>query len=215
MEKNMLQTKFSEEELTEICQILKRHGTDCATLVDLLKVANDACQNDVIATFKRVRLMKEFNLIQDRTLLCHACIDEVIAHHNETCVEHKERMASEKYFLPCPQEHYDYNKCEPAVWMVDGSKIHRLEEKAAEKDWEEGRRDNIKLESGDPIFDGDNIIGYEKDKRRFNHIGRTIWLEKTFPDIDGQVRHNPCMGFFCEKHIGSMKPYSDRIMGYR
>jgi hypothetical protein len=211
----MLDTKFSEKEMTEICQILKRHGTDCATLVDVLKLVNMAASNDSIATFKHVRLMKEFKIIEDRTLLCHQCVMDVINHHAETCVEYKERMASEKYFLPCPEEHYDYTKCEPAVWMVDGHKINVLENKAAEKDWEDGRRDNIMLESGEPIFEGDNIVGYEKDKRRFDHTGRTNWLEMMFSDIDKQVRHNPWMGFFCEKHIGSMLKFSDKIIGYR
>lgn len=213
----MLDTKFSEKEMTEICQILKRHGTDCATLVDILKLAHMASSNDAIATFRHVRLMKEFNVIEDKTLLCHQCVMDVINHHAETCVEHKEKMASaDNYFIPCPDEHYDYSKCEPAVWMVDGSAINRLERQAAEIDWQEGRRENIRLESGEPIFDGDdNIIGYEKDKRRFDHTGRTIWLEKMFPDIDQQVRHNPWMGFFCEKHIGSMLKFSNKIIGYR
>lgn len=210
----MLDTKFSEEELTAICQILKRHGTDCATLVDVLKLANMAASNDTVATFKRVRLMKEFKVIEDRTLLCHQCVMDVINHHAETCVEYKERMASENFF-PCSEDHCDYSKCEPAVWMVDGSKIYRLEEKAAEKDWEEGRRENIKLEHGEPIFEGDDIVGYGKDKRRFDHTGSKNWLEMMFPDIDEQVRHNPWMGFFCENHVCSMRPYADKIIGYR
>ncbi len=212
----MLETKFSEEEMTEICQILKRHGTDCATLVDMIKIANEAASNDSIVTFKHVRLLKEFNVLQDRTLLCHQCVMDVINHHAETCLEYKQRMEStNNYFFPCPDEHYDYSKCEHAVWMVDAWKIHILEKKAAEKDWQEGRIENIKLEYGDPIFEGDDIIGYEKDKRRFDHTGRTIWLEKMFPDIDQQVRHNPSMGFFCERHVGSMRSYSDKIIGYR
>lgn len=211
----MLQTKFSEKEMTEICQILKRHGTDCATLVDILSLANSASSNDAIATFKRVRLLKEFEVINDRTLLCHHCVMDVINHHSETCEEHKRRMNDDKYFLPCPDEHYDYSKCESAVWMVDSDKIHRLEEKAAEKDWEEGRRDNIRKEYGDPIFEDDEIVGYEKDKRRYDHIGRTNWLLATFPDIDEQVRFNPWMGFFCDKHVGSMREFSDKITGYR
>ena len=210
----MLETKFSEKEMTEICQILKRHGTDCATLVDMIRTANEASSNDSIVSFKHVRLLKEFNVIQDRYLLCHQCVMDVINHHAETCVEYQERMASDNFF-PCPQDHYDYSKCEPAVWMVDTGKIHRLEKKAAEKDWQEGRREYIQLEHGEPIFEGDDIIGYEKDKRRFDHTGRTIWLKEMFPDIDEQVRHNPSMGFFCEKHIGSMKPYADKIIGYR
>lgn len=212
----MLDTKFSEEELTTICQILKRHGTDCATLVDIIRTANEASPDDSIVTFKHVRLLKEFNILQDRTLLCHQCVMDAINHHADTCIEYKEKMeSSDKYFFPCPSEHYDYSKCEPAVWMVDVSKVHRLEEKAAEKDWQEGRRENIMLESGEPIFEGDDIVGYEKDKRRFNHTGRKIWLENMFPDIDEQVRHNPWMGFFCEKHVGSMRPYSDKIIGYK
>ena len=209
----MLETRFSEKEMTDICQILKRHGTDCATLVDILKLANSVASNDAIATFKHVRLMKEFGILQDRGLLCHTCVMEVINRHAETCKEYEERMSAE-FFFPCPQEHYNYNLCEPAVWMVDHRTINRLENKAAEKDWEEGRRDNILLEHGDPIFEGDVIVGYEKDKRRFNHTGRTLWLEKTFPDMDEQVRHNPWMGFFCEKHAGSMRPFSNKIMDY-
>lgn len=212
----MLDTKFSEKELTAICQILKIHGTDCATLVDLLKLVNSAASNDAIATFKHVRLMKEFGIIEDRGLLCHACIMEVIDHHAETCEEYKERMNPDNnYYFPCPDSHYDYSKCEPAVWMVDVCKIYRLENKAAEKEWEEGRRCNIMKESGEPIFEGDVIVGYEKDKRRFDHTGRTEWLKMTFPDIDEQVRHNPGMGFFCQKHVGSMEAYSDKIMNYR
>lgn len=212
----MLNTQFSEEEMTMICQILKRHGTDCATLVNILKLANDASSNDSIATFKHVRLMKEFGILKDRGLLCHTCAMEVIDRHAETCEEYKERMSPDnKYFFPCPDDHYDYGYCEPAVWMVDGRMIHRLENKAAETDWEEGRRDNIMRESGEPIFEGDKVVGYEKDKRRFNHTGRTDWLKRKFPDIDEQVRHNPWMGFFCEKHVGSMRPYANKIMNYR
>lgn len=210
----MLDTKFSEKELTEICQILKRHGTDCATLVDLLRLVNSAASNDSIATFKRVRLMKEFGIIEDRGLLCHQCVMDVINHHADTCEEYKENMKS-KYFYPCPDSHYDYSKCEPAVWIADVCKIHRLEHKAAEKEWEEGRRHNIIKERGEPIFRDNVIVGYEKDKRRFNHTGRTEWLEMMFPDIDEQVRHNPWMGFFCQKHVGSMESYSDKITGYR
>ena len=212
--KNMLNTKFDEKELTEICQILKRHGTDCATLVDLLKLVNSAASNDSIATFKHVRLMKEFGILQDTGLMCHACTMEVINLHAETCKEYKENMISE-YFIPCPQEHYDYSKCEPAVWMVDACKIHRLENKAAEKEWEEGRRAHIMKEYGEPIFKGDVIVGHEKDKRRFDHTGRTEWLKMMFPDIDEQVRHNPWMGFFCEKHVGSFRKFSDKIIGYQ
>ena len=210
----MLDTKFSEEELTQICQILKKHGTDCATLVEILELANRASSNDAIATFKHVRILKEFGIINDRTLLCHQCIMDVIHHHEETCEEYKESMKSD-YFIPCPDEHYDYSKCEPAVWMIDSWKIHRLEEKTVQKEWEEGRRENIMKEFGEPIFEGDKIVGYEKDKRRFDHVGRTNWLEKMFPDMDEQVRFNPGMGFFCEKHVGSMRPFSDKIMEYR
>lgn len=210
----MLNTKFSEKELTEFCQILKRHGTDCATLVDLLKLVNSAASNDSIATFKRVRLMKEFGILQDRGLMCHACTMEVINLHAETCKEYKESMNAE-YFIPCPENHFDYSKCEPAVWMVDAHKIHLLENKAAEQDWEEGRREDIMLEHGEPIFKDNIIVGYEKDKRRFNHTGRTNWLKETFSDIDEQVRHNPWLGFFCEKHVGSMRQFSDKIIGYR
>lgn len=210
----MLDTKFSEKELTDICQILKRHGTDCATLVNLLKLVNSAASNDSIATFKHVRLMKEFGILQDRSLICHTCTMEVINHHAETCKEYEENMNAE-YFISCPENHYDYSKCEPAVWMVDTCKIHLLENKAAEKDWEEGRRDDIMLERGGPIFKDDVIVGYEKDKRRFDHTGRKNWLKKTFPDIDEQVRHNPWMGFFCEKHVGSFRKFSDKIIGYQ
>ncbi len=212
--KNMLNTKFSEKELTDICQILKRHGTDCATLMDILRLANSAASNDSIQTYKHVILMKEFGLLQDRDLLCHTCTMGVINHHADTCKEYEESMNA-KYFFPCPDSHYDYSKCEPAVWMVNVRKIYDLEEKAAKRDWEEGRRDNIMLERGGPIFDGDTIIRYEKDKRRFDHTGRTNWLRETFPDIDEHVRHNPWMGFFCEKHVGSMQKFSDRITGYR
>ena len=210
----MLDTKFSEEELTAICQILKKHGTDCATLVDILKLANSAASNDSIATFKHVRLMKEFGILQDRGLLCHACVMEVINRHAETCKEYEERMNAE-YFFPCPREHYNYDLCEPAVWMVDGHEIHMLEHKAAEKDWEEGRREHVRIQHGGPIFKDDVIVGYEKDERRFDHTGRKNWLGDMFPDIDSQVRHNPWMGFFCEDHVGSMRPFSDKIIGYK
>jgi hypothetical protein len=210
----MLNTKFSEKEMTDICQILKRHGTDCATLVDILKTANMAASNDSIKTFRHVRLLKEFGLLQDRGLLCHSCVKDVIDHHAETCEEYKESLMSECFFH-CPESHYDYSKVEPAVWMVDGGVINRLEHKAAEKDWEEGRRDDIRVEHGDPIFEGNVIVGYEKDKRRFDHTGRTNWLKKMFPDIDEEVRHNPWMGFFCERHIRSMLKFSNRIIGYQ
>lgn len=210
----MINTRFSEEELTTICQILKRHGTDCATLVDMLGHVNKASPNDGIATFKRVRLMKEFGILQDQSIICHTCTMNVINHHAETCEDHKKMMNSE-YYLPCPDSHYDYSECEPAVWMIDGHKILLLENKTAEKDWEEGRRDNIMLERGEPIFEGNTIIGHEKDKRCFNHTGRTIWLKKTFPDIPEDARFNPWMGFFCDKHVGTMRPYADRIIGYR
>lgn len=210
----MLNTRFSEEELTEICQILKKHGTDCATLVDILKTANTAASNDSINTFKHVRLLKEFGVLQDLGLLCHSCVAEVINLHAETCLGYREMLLSQGY-SSCPREHYDYSGCEPAVWMVDGRKIHLLENKAAEKDWAEGRRDNIRLERGEPIFDGDTIVGYEKDKRRFNHIGRKNWLLEMFPDIDEDIRFNNWMGLLCERHVGSMRPFSDRIIGYK
>lgn len=211
----MLNTKFSKEELTAICQIMKKHGTDCATLVDVLKTANVAASNDSIATFKHVRLMKEFGVLEDKYFLCHQCVMDAINHHADTCEEYKERMSPDNnYYFPCPQDHYDYSKCKPAVWMVDGHKINLLEHEAAKKEWEEGRRDNIMLERGEPIFKDDIMVGHEKDKRRFNHTGRTNWLEMMFPDIDVQVRHNPWMGFFCDEHIGSMRPYSDRITDY-
>lgn len=211
----MLETKFSEKEMTDICQILKRHGTDCATLVNILRLANSAASNDSIATYKHVILMKEFGILQDRSLMCHACTMEVINHHAETCEKYKDGMSSDNnYFIPCPDDHYDYSKCEPAVFMVDVCKINRLEHNAAEKEWEEGRREDIILEHGYPIFEGDVIVGHEKDRRRFNHTGRKNWLEAMFPDIDEQVRFNPWMGFFCERHVGSMLPFSDKIMNY-
>ncbi len=223
----MLNTKFNKEELTAICQIMKKHGTDCATLVDVLKTANVAAPNDSISTFKHVRLMKEFGVLEDKYFLCHQCVMDAINHHADTCAEYIGKMRicgsddeniteREKFnaYLPCPQDHYDYSKCKPAVWMVDGHKINLLEHKAAEKEWEEGRRDNIMLERGEPIFKDDIIVGHEKDKRRFDHTGRTNWLEMMFPDIDVQVRHNPWMGLFCEEHVRSMKPYSDKITDY-
>lgn len=212
----MLDTKFSEKELTVICQILKKHGADCATLVDILKLANDVASNDAISTFKRVRLLKEFGILQDRGLLCHQCVIDVIDHHANTCIEYKERMNPDnKYCLSCPDDHYDYSKCEPAAWMVDGFKIRALKHKAAEKDWEEGRRENIVLERGEPIFEGNTIIGYEKDKRRFSYAGGNNWLNEMFPDIDKDIRHNPWMGLLCERHIGSMRQFSSKIIGYR
>ncbi len=217
-EKNMLNTKFSEKELTEICQILKRHGTDCATLLEVLKLAHCASSNDARATYKHVRLMKEFGVINDRSILCYECTMEVINHHNNTCEEHKERMKNDKYFFPCPNSHYDYSACEPAKWMVDEHKIHKLEIKAAKKAFDDGRTDGIYMSRGEPIFNNDNdeeIVGYEKDIPRFDHVARKKWLEETFPDIDENVRFNRWMGFFCEKHIGSMRLYADLIMGYK
>jgi hypothetical protein len=213
-EKNMLNTKFSEEELTSICQILKRHGTDCATLVDILKLANMAASNDCIATYKHAILMKEFGILKDRDLICHVCVMEVINHHADTCEEYKEKLHSNAFNL-CPNDHYDYSKCEPAVWMVDGFKVIQAKNNAAETDWAEGRRDNIILERGGPIYKEQVIVGYEKDKRRFNFVGREDWLKKTFPDISTDIRHNPWMGFLCEKHIGSMRSYANKIMDYR
>lgn len=180
----MLETKFSKEEMNMLCQLLKRHGTDCATLADILGLANRASPNDAGATFKHIRLLKEFSVIGDRDILCHMCVSEVIDHHAEICEEYKERMKAE-YFLPCPDEHYDYSKCEPAVWMVDSDKIYRLREKA---------------EMNVPL-----VYRYNAGVR---------WLEETFPDIQSDIRHNLWMGFLCEKHIGSMKPYADRITGY-
>jgi hypothetical protein len=213
-EKNMLNTKFSEKELTAICQILKKHGTDCTTFVDILKLANTVAPNDIITTFKRVRLLKEFGIIEDRDLICHSCISEVVNLHALTCREYMDSILSKGY-SHCPEEHYDYSGCEPAAWMVDGFKIHALEHKAAEKDWEEGRRGNIVVERGEPIFEGNTIIRYEKDKRRFNHAGRTNWLKEMFPDIDEDIRFNQWMGLLCERHVGSMRQFSDRITGYR
>jgi len=212
----MLDTKFSEKELTVICQIMKKHGSDCATLVDVLKLANTVAPNDVITTFKRVRLLKEFGILEDRDLICHSCISEVINNHALTCVEYQKSILSEGY-SHCPEEHYDYSKCEPAAWMVDGFKIRVLRHRAAEKDWEEGRRENIVLKRGEPIFEDNTaiIVGYEKDKRRFNYAGNANWLNEMFPDIDKDIRHNPWMGLLCERHIGSMRPYASRIIGYR
>lgn len=203
----MLETRFSEKEMTTICQILKEHGTDCTTLVDVLKMANSAAPNDAITTYKHVRLMKEFGVIQDITLLCHTCVMDVINHHADTCKEYKERMKA-KFFCPCPDDHYDYSKCEHAVWMVDTPKIYSLEEKAAFDEWSKGKVENITSYC-------DERNGVEVVVRRFNHEGRTMWLEKTFPDILPELRFNPWMGFLCEKHIGSMKPYADKIIGYR
>jgi hypothetical protein len=213
-EKYMINTRFSEKELTVICQMLKEHGTDCATLVDILKTANTIGPNDAIMTFKRVRLLKEFGVLEDRDLICHSCIAEADINHVLTCRGYRDSLLSEG-ISHCPEEHYDYSGCDPAVWMVDYRKIHALEHKASEKDWEEGRRENIVLERGEPIFEGDTIVRYEKDKRRFNHTGRTNWLREMFPDIDEDIRFNPWMGLLCERHIGSMKPYADKIIGYR
>lgn len=210
----MISTRFSEEELTAICQVLKGHGTDCATLVDILKTANTVASNDSIRTFKHIRLLKEFGVLQDRDIICHSCTAEVINSHAIRCKDYQKSILSEGC-SHCPTEHYDYSGCEPAVWMVDSNKIYLLKEKAAEKDWEEGRRENIVRECGEPIFEENTIVGYEKDRRRFNFTGSTNWLKETFPDVDEQVRHNPWMGFLCERHVGSMRPYADRITGYR
>ncbi len=212
----MLNTKFSEKEMTEICQILKRHGTDCATLMNILEFANRGAPNDAIATYKHVRLMKEFGIINDRTLLCHQCMMDVINHHAETCEEHKEKMADEKYFIPCPDSHYDYSTCESAKWMVDASKIHRLEMKAARKAFEDGKKNDIYMSGDGPVYDElGNVVEYRKDVPYFGHLGRKNWLEETFPDIDEQVRFNPWTGFFCEKHVGSMRLYADLIVNYK
>jgi len=128
-----MNTKFSEEEMTQLCQILKRHGTDCNTLVDILKLANSASSSDVGATYKHIRLLKEFGVISDKDILCHTCVNEVINLHAEMCEEYKKYIESkEKYYaLPSPSEHYDYSKCNVAVWMVDSFKINQLEHTAA------------------------------------------------------------------------------------
>ena len=114
------------------------------------------------------------------------------------------------YCSPCSQEHYHYEKCEPVVWMVDEEMIHKLEEI-----FEKGRIEDIRIECGDPIFKKDELVGYEPDRPNFTYNARTKWLEEMFPDIDGQVRHNPWMGLLCEKHIGSMRPYANKIIGYK
>lgn len=191
----MIETKFSKNELTSICQLLKIHGTDCATLVDLLRVAYRASSNDSIATFKHVRLMKEFGIIGDRDILCHTCKMEVIDRHAETCEEYKKSMASS---VGCPDDHYDWNGCKPAVWMVDDSKISLLDRSAAKKALASGNRDDVWLDN--------------EDEPHFTHTAREKWLSETFPDIDSEVRWNPFMGFLCESHIGSMKPYANRIL---
>lgn len=205
----MLETKFSREEANTMCQILKAHGTDCATVIEILKLAYDAYPNDAMNTYKHVRLLKELGVIQDRDLLCHTCVHEAVELHAETCKEHK-RRTKEKYFFPCSHknDHYGMNKCEAAVWMVDACKIYRLEHEAAMTDWNEGRRENISSS-----FEERN--GKEVRVNRFNHTGRTLWLEKMFPDILEEIRFNLWMGLLCEKHIGSMKPYADKIIGYR
>lgn len=211
----MLETKFSEKELTEICQLLKRHGTDCATLVDILRFANVASPNDAGGTYKHIRLLKEFSILKDRDILCHTCISEVIERHADTCEEWKKNMTSD-YPLPCPEDHYDYSRCEPAVWMVDWYQISRLEDKAAKMAFEEGKKEDIHMIRKDPISwdDKGNVTEFGKDTPHFTHTARTRWLEENFPDIPSDIRFNPWMGFLCEKHIGSMRPYANRIIGY-
>lgn len=171
-EKEMLNTKFSEEELTEICELMRNHGTNCAVLVDILKLAYRAYPDDAMNTFRHVRLLKEFGVIEDRDLLCYTCVHEVIEHHANTCKEYKKRE-----FSICPEDHYDYSKCEPAMWMTDFWKIRSL---TKDKDWNE-------------------IVAV---------------LQETFPDMPEEMLHNH-PHFLCEKHIGSMKPYANKIMGYK
>jgi len=209
----MINTKFSKEEMTSICQILKKHGTDCKTLVDILQTANSAASNDSINTYKHVRLLKEFGIITEE-FKCHMCVMDVINHHAETCEVYKNNIMNDKYILPCPEDHYNYSKCEPAVWMVDSSMIYDLEHKSAQKDWDEGRRENIRI-GWESVYDDNNeLVEEEKEVRRFDHMGRTIWLEKMFPDIIEEIRFNPWQGFLCDKHIGSMKPYANKIIGW-
>lgn len=40
------------------------------------------------------------------------------------------------------------------------------------------------------------------------------FLKKEFYDMPDDMLHNH-PHFFCEKHIGTMKPYSDKITGYK
>ncbi len=173
----MLKTRFSEKELTELCQMLRNHKTNCATLVEILKLAYSSYPNDAGATFRHIILLKEFGVIDDRDYLCNICVHEVIEHHADTCEEHKRRMSDDKYFFPCPEDHYDYSKCESAIWMTNFFKIHDL---TKGKDFNEG-----------------NTI-----------------LKETFPDMPEDMLHNQ-PHFLCEKHVGSMKPYSDKITEYR
>ncbi len=176
-EKKMLNTKFSEEELTEICKLMRNHGTNCAVLVDILKLAYRAYPNDAMSTFRHVRLLKEFGVIEDRDLLCDICVYEAIEHHSNTCGEYKTRLRDPECFFPCSEDHYDYSKCEPAIWMTDFWKIHNLKKN---NDWNE-------------------IVDV---------------LKETFPDMPEDILHNH-PHFLCEKHVGSMKPYSNKIMEYR
>jgi len=171
----MLRTKLSEREMTDLCKLLREHGTNCKTLIEILELAYRSYPNDAMDTYKHVILLKELGIINDRDLLCNTCVYEVIEEHANTCEEYKRRMEAE-FFLPCSDEHYDYSKCEPAVWMTDFRKIY-----------------NITKNKG---FDE-----------------RTKILTEMFVDMHKETIYNH-PHFLCEKHIGSMKPYANKIMGY-
>ncbi len=173
----MLETRFSEKEMTELCKLLRNHGTNCKTLIEILELAYRSYPNDAMNTYKHVILLKEIGIINDRDILCNTCSYEVIEEHANTCEEHKRRMNDDKYFFPCPDEHYDYSKCEPAVWMIDFWKIQNL--------------------TKNKCYDEETKI-----------------LTETFVDMHKEIIHNH-PHFLCEKHIGSMKPYANKIMGYR
>jgi hypothetical protein len=194
-----MKTKFSEEEMTQLCQILKKHGTDCGTLEDMLYIFNRSMPNDAISTFKHVRLLKEFGVIDDRVILCHVCVSDVINNHAVTCKDYKRVMRSD-YPIGCPDSHYDYSRCESAVWMVDCHEVYKLEKIEADKIYKNGNTKGVCFVDGVP------------DRLDFSE--RSRFLEEKFPDIPKDVRFNPSFGFLCDKHIGSMKKYANKIIGY-
>ncbi len=104
------------------------------------------------------------------------------------------------YPTPCPDDHFNWNGCEAAVWMVDASKIYSLERKAAKKVLASGNKDDVSLDS--------------ENEPSFTHIALEKWLRETFPDIEAGVRWNPFLGLLCDKHIGSMREYANKITGY-
>lgn len=148
-------------------------------LKDILGTAWCAYPSDAGSTYKHIRLLKNFGIIKPMEILCNMCIQKVIDEHAENCPEYKKHIDKPELISMCPEEHYSYDYCEEATWMVSSEAVNKAEKRAIGKNYK-----------------------YEE---------RVKWLEETFPDIAPDIRYNPCTGFLCDGHIGSMKQYANKI----